>query len=90
MVLWVCKEAGDLEEYQDLRKESRRLEKEYIETRVLLVDAKAALRTDPENEEFKVMVERFRNRLEELEVMAPRFSSEVPLGLILRSHYKMV
>lgn len=90
MVLWVCKEAGGLEEYQDLRKESRRLEKEYIETRVLLLDAKAALRTDPENEEFKVMVERLRNRLEELEGMAPRFSSEVPLGLILRSHYKMV
>ena len=91
MVMWPCDKTGDiLKEYQNFREEARRLEKEYLEIRVLVRDAEAALHADPENEEFKAQLEHLRKRQGELERLAPRFSSDVPLQLVLRSSGKMV
>jgi hypothetical protein len=49
------------------RKEVQHVEREYLELRVLLRDAEAALRTDPEDGEMHLRVHHYKRRLEDLE-----------------------
>lgn len=66
-MMWFYDEASEMEEFQAFRKETRRVEKEYLELRVLLRDTEAALRSDPENDELKARVEYLKKRLKDLE-----------------------
>ena len=70
--------AVELEEWQAFRKEVQPLENEYLELRVLLRDAEAALRANPENEHLKAKVKYLKKRLEELEKKSPWISSDTP------------
>ncbi|UCG11103.1 MAG: hypothetical protein JSU72_11095 [Deltaproteobacteria bacterium] len=56
-----------LERLHKFRKEVQHVEREYLELRVLLRDAEAALRADPEDGKMRVRVNHFRRRLEDLE-----------------------
>jgi len=60
-----------LERMHKFRKEVQQVEKEYLELRVLLRDAEAALRADPEDGEMRVRVHHYRRRLEDLEKRYP-------------------
>jgi hypothetical protein len=81
--MWFYDEAGEWTEYQDLKREVRRLEGEYLEIRFLLRDAEKAFRTDPDNDYLKAKVKYLSKRLLDLEKKAPRLSSDVPLEIAL-------
>jgi hypothetical protein len=55
------------EDYRIFRREATPLEREYLELRILLRDAEAALRGDADNERLQAQVKYFRKRLAELE-----------------------
>jgi len=56
-----------LERIHQFRQEVRDVEREYLELRILLRDAEAALRADAENGETRVRVHHYKRRLEDLE-----------------------
>jgi hypothetical protein len=65
----------ELERIYKFRKEVQHVEREYLELRILLRDAEAALRADPDNGEKRVRVHHCKNRLEDLERQHPWISS---------------
>lgn len=83
MVMWFYDEAGEMEEFQIFRKEVRRLEKEYLEIRVLLRDAKEAFRADPGSEYLHAKVTYLSKRLKDLEKKSPRLAADHPLEIAL-------
>ena len=83
MVMWFYDEAGEMKDFQDLRKDIRRLEKEYLEIRTLLRDSEEALRADPDSEYLQAKVKYPKKRLKDLGKLAPRLSSDVPLEIAL-------
>ena len=83
MSMWFFDETGDLPEYQALREEVRRLEKEYLELRVLLKEAEEALRAAPEDDYLKAKVHYLKKRVKGLEDKNPRFAADWPLEVSL-------
>lgn len=83
MVMWFYDDSEELEEYRLFRKEVRRVEKEYLEIRVLLRDTEAALRADPGNEELEARVKYLRWRIADLERQFPWISSPMPKEMAL-------
>lgn len=81
--MWFYDEAGELEEFQDFRKEAQQQEKEYLEMRVALRDAEAALAANPANEELKALVEQLKKELRAIEKQSPWISSDVPVEVLL-------
>ncbi len=53
------------------RKEVQHVEREYLELRVLLRDAEAALRADPDDGDMRVRVHHYKRRMEDLEKRFP-------------------
>jgi hypothetical protein len=62
---------AELERIYKFRKEVQHVEREYLELRILLRDAEAALRADPEDGEKRVRVHHYQTRLEDLELKHP-------------------
>ncbi|MBL7173475.1 MAG: hypothetical protein ABIK98_14425 [Pseudomonadota bacterium] len=64
------------------RRSVQHLEREYLDLRVRLRDAAAALRSDPQNQELKSQVNYLEGRLQDLESRYPWIStgnpSEIP------------
>lgn len=64
------------------RNSVQHLEREYLDLRILLRDAKADLRADPENQKLKEQITYLTNRLKDLESRYPWIStgrpSEIP------------
>ena len=56
-----------LKRIHKFRQEVQHVEREYLELRVLLRDAEAALKADPENGEMRVRVHYLKGRMEDLE-----------------------
>ena len=83
MGMWLYDDAQDMQEFQALRKEVKRLEKEYLDLRTQLRDTVAALRSDPDNEYLKAKVEYLRKRLKDIERKAPRLAADHPLEIAL-------
>ncbi len=83
MGMWIYDDASEMDDFQVFQKEVRRLEGEYLETRVLLRDAEENLRADPGNEDFEARVKHLRERLKHLESQGPRFASDHPLEIAL-------
>jgi hypothetical protein len=75
--------AVELEEWQTLRKEALPLEREHLEIRVVLRDAEAALRSNPEDEYLKACVKYLKKRLDDLDTQAPWISSDAPREILL-------
>jgi hypothetical protein len=72
-----------LDEIQSFRKEASAVEREYLEIRVLLRDAEADLRDDPDNKELKARVSYLTRRLEDLERRFPWIVSDTPIEIAL-------
>ena len=83
MVMWFYDEVGEMQDFQSLRQDVRRLEKEYLELRVLLRDTKTAHQKNPKNNYLQAKINYLKKRLKDLEGKAPRFSSDVPLEIAL-------
>ena len=81
--MWLYDEIQEMEDFQTLRSEVKRLEKEYLELRVLLRDAEADLRAEPDSAYLKAKVQYLDKRLREIEKMGPRLSADHPLEIAL-------
>jgi len=85
MSMWIYDDAKDTEEFQLLRGEIRRLEKEYLDLRVQLRDTETARRSDPDNEYLEAKVKYLNKRIKGIEKMGPRLADEHPLEFALFS-----
>ena len=81
--MWFYDEMGEQEEWQAIRKEILPLEKEYLEIRVALRDAEAALRDDTRNDRLQGTVEKLRERQAEMERGSRWISSDYPWEFLL-------
>jgi hypothetical protein len=83
MSMWLYDDVRELEEFQNYQKEVRLLEREYLEIRVLLRDAEADYRADPDSEYLKAKVKYLKKRLKDLESQAARLAADHPLEISL-------
>ena len=83
MSMWLYDDAQDMEEFQILRREIKRLEKEYLDLRIQLRDTEADLRSDPDSEYLQAKVKYLSKRLKNLEKEGPRFAADYPLEIAL-------
>lgn len=79
--MWFYDEPEEL--WRDFRRETRHVEREYLEIRVALRDAEMTLRANREDEYLKARVKYLRKRLEDLESKAPWLSSDTPWEILL-------
>ena len=83
MSMWLYDDAQDMEEFQILRREIKRLEKEYLDLRIQLRDTEADLRSDPDSEYLQAKVKYLSKRLKDLEKKGPRLAADYPLEIAL-------
>jgi len=83
MGMWLYDDAGEMEEFQLYQREVRRLEREYLEIRILLRDAEQDFRVDPDSEYLDAKVKYLNKRLKDLESQAPRLAADHPLEIAL-------
>jgi polyhydroxyalkanoate synthesis regulator phasin len=83
MTMYLYDDASEMEEFRIYQQEVRRVEKEFLEIRILLRDAEEASRADPGNEYNEAKVKYLRKRLRDLENQAPRLASDHPLEIAL-------
>ena len=83
MGMWLYDDAQDMEEFQILRGEIKRLEKEYLDLRIQLRDTETALRSDPDNEYLEAKVKYLNKRLKDIEKKGPRLAADLPLEIAL-------
>jgi len=83
MGMWLYDDAQDMEEFQILRGEIKRLEKEYLDLRIQLRDTEVDLRSDPDSEYLQAKVKYLSKRLKDLEKKGPRLAADYPLEIAL-------
>jgi hypothetical protein len=83
MSMWLYDDAREMEEFQNYQKEVRRIEREYLEIRILLRDAEEDFRKDPGSEYLEAKVKYLQKRLKELESQAARLAADHPLEISL-------
>ncbi|MBU0987442.1 MAG: hypothetical protein KKH68_09340 [Proteobacteria bacterium] len=83
MGMWLYDDVQEMQDFQNLRTEVKRLEKEYLDLRLQLRDTEADLRTDPASEYLQAKVKYLDKRLKDIEKMAPRLSADHPLEISL-------
>ena len=83
MSMWLYDDARELEEFQNYQKEVRRLEREYLEIRVLLRDAEEDYSKEPDSEYLKAKVKYLKKRQKDLESQAARLAADHPLEISL-------
>jgi len=81
--MWLYDDAQEMQEFKILRQEVKRLEKEYLDLRILLRDTEAELRSDPDNEYLKAKVKYISKRIKDIEKKGPRFADDHPLEISL-------
>jgi polyhydroxyalkanoate synthesis regulator phasin len=81
--MWLYDDSQDMEEFQRLRGEVKRLEKEYLDLRIQLRDTELDLRSDPDNEYLKAKVTYLNKRLRDIEKKGPRLAADYPLEISL-------
>jgi len=82
-IMWFYDEAREMQEYRNVSDAARRLEGEYLELRILLRDTEKTLRTNPDSDYLKAKVQYLKKRLTDLERLAPRLASDIPLEIAL-------
>jgi len=83
MGMWLYDDIPEMKDFQALRLEIKRLEKEYLELRTLLRDAEAGLRSDSDNEYLRAKVKYLNKRIKDIEKKGPRLADAHPLGISL-------
>jgi hypothetical protein len=85
MSMWFYDEAGEMAEYQNVKEKVRALEKEYLELRQVLGEARKALAADPQSELVQARVRYLEKRLKYLEEKNPWLSWDTPIEVALFS-----
>jgi len=83
MSMWLYDDLQEMEDFQILRWEVRRLEKEYLDLRTQLRDTERDLKADPDSEYLKAKVKYLNKRIKDIEKMGPRLASDYPLEISL-------
>jgi len=83
MSMWLYDELREMEDFQLYQKEVRRLEREYLEIRILLRDAEQDYGKDPDSEYLKAKVNYLRKRQKDLESQEARLAADHPLEISL-------
>ncbi len=83
MSMWLYDDVKEMEDFQYLRREMKRFEKEYLDLRTQLRDTEADLRSDPDNEYLKAKVTYLNKRLRDIEKKGPRLADDHPLEISL-------
>ncbi len=83
MGMWLYDDVQEMQDFQALRLEIKRLEKEYLELRTLLRDAEAGLRSDSDNEYLRAKVKYLNKRITDIEKKGPRLADDHPLEISL-------
>ncbi len=83
MGMWLYDDVQEMKDFENLRREVKRFEKEYLDLRTQLRDTVADLRSDADNEYLKAKVEYLSKRLKDLEKKAPRLAADHPLEIAL-------
>ena len=83
MSMWLYDDCKEMQEFQTLRKEVRRLEREYLDLRIQLRDTEVDLRSDPDNEYLNAKVTYLNKRLRDIEKKGPRLAADYPLEISL-------
>lgn len=83
MSMWLYDDAHDMKEFQILRGEIKRLEKEYLDLRIQLRDTEADLRSDPDSQYLQAKVNYLSKRLKDLEKKGPQLAADYPLEIAL-------
>jgi hypothetical protein len=83
MGMWLYDDVQEMQDFQALRLEIKRLEKEYLELRTLLRDAEAGLRSDSDNEYLRAKVKYLNKRIKDIEKKGPRLADDHPLEISL-------
>ena len=83
MVMWFYDDSEEVEEFQLFRRESRQLEREYLELGVALRDTETALLARPEDEELNARARHLSGRVKDLKRQFPWLSAEAPVELAL-------
>jgi hypothetical protein len=81
--MWLYDDVREMEDFQNYQKEVRRLEREYLEIRVLLRDAEEDYRADPDSEYLEAKVKYLKKRLKGLESKGARLAADHPLEIAL-------
>jgi len=85
MSMWFYDEAGEMAEYQSVKKHVRALEKEYLELREVLREARKDLIADPHSELQQARVNHLEKRIKHLEENNPWLSWDTPIEVALFS-----
>lgn len=83
MGMWLYDDCKEMQEFQLLRGEIKRLEKEYLDLRVQLRDTEVDLKADPDSEYLKAKVKYLNKRLKDIEKKGPRLAADHPLEISL-------
>jgi len=83
MSMWLYDDLNEMQDFQILRDEVKRLEKEYLDIRIQLRDTETDLRSDPDNEYLQAKVKYLSKRQKDLEKKGPRFAADYPLEIAL-------
>jgi len=83
MSMWLYDDVQEMQDFQTLRQEIIRLEKEYLDLRIQLRDTEASLRSDPDNEYLKAKVKYLSKRQKDIEKKGPRLADDHPLEISL-------
>ena len=81
MSMWLYDDCKEMQEFQTLRKEVKRFEREYLDLRIQLRDTEVDLRSDPDNEDLKAKVTYLNKRLRDIEKKGPRLAADYPLEI---------
>jgi hypothetical protein len=81
--MWLYDELREMEEFQLYQKEVRRLEREYLEIRILLRDAEQDYGKDADSEYLKAKLNYLRKRMKDLESQGARLAADHPLEISL-------
>jgi hypothetical protein len=83
MGMWLYDDVQEMRDFEALRREVKRLEKEYLDLRTQLRDTEVDLRADPGSEYLKAKVKYLTKRLKDMEKKAPRLAADHPLEISL-------
>ena len=83
MSMWLYDDLNEMQDFQILRDEVKRLEKEYLDIRIQLRDTEADLRSDPDSEYLQAKVKYLSKRVKDLEKKGPRLAADYPLEIAL-------
>jgi len=83
MSMWLYDDVQEMQDFQILRQEVIRLEREYLDLRVQLRDTETNLRSDPDNEYLRAKTKYLNKRIKDIEKKGPRLADDHPLEISL-------